>query len=528
MSDFNEVAALLTQQRFTRREIEFKLKKYIETLKKYGSLEKMATMPADTALIYMRKYVNNFTRQFEELITSQSLDMFSTDFENISRGLLKAGYIKSPLDIPDPKAYTKLLLNEKFDQFKYYTERSVFLLQRRVTLFELEGKKALQDAVIGDIVSMRGTKSQGEMLDALLKRLDTEYPAGYITLPVTRTKKDGTIERVNKKIPIDYYADTWISDVESSIHNTALRSSYLKAGLDLVKVECRSAVPCDLCKPERGKIFSLTGNDPDFPSMDFVLPRHPRCHCYIVPVVGQGRSNQRRKVIPQEGTTTPALYKGVQLKGADDLTRVIGRVFQADPKRFSGIDYLNTIKRSNLPKSVLGSYSPKTHTIKLAERTFDNVLSGMNSIANGKKRLSEIQENALSTLWHEISHVMDKGAVKSSWDSPQRYLQEMVTELHARYTYPEFIRLLGGKSKIQNYVIKNGAAYKEGIEKFRGFLTSVNVTESDFMREADTVISQMRDWNKSVGKISEILADLSGKTKEEILIALDGFFNLQK
>lgn len=45
---------------------------------------------------------------------------------------------------------------------------------------------------------------------------------------------------------------------------------------DLIQVS-RHFTNCDICSEVEGKVFSISGNDPDFPIMDFDLPLHPNC-----------------------------------------------------------------------------------------------------------------------------------------------------------------------------------------------------------------------------------------------------------
>lgn len=47
-------------------------------------------------------------------------------------------------------------------------------------------------------------------------------------------------------------------------------------GNDLVQMSSHNT-DCAQCAPLEGKIYSITGNDPDFPKLDFEMPVHPRC-----------------------------------------------------------------------------------------------------------------------------------------------------------------------------------------------------------------------------------------------------------
>jgi SPP1 gp7 family putative phage head morphogenesis protein len=60
--------------------------------------------------------------------------------------------------------------------------------------------------------------------------------------------------------------------------NTALRY-----GVDLVQWDAHSDV-CEICQYFSGRIFSISGNHPDFPPLREKPPVHPRCRCGITPI----------------------------------------------------------------------------------------------------------------------------------------------------------------------------------------------------------------------------------------------------
>ena len=45
---------------------------------------------------------------------------------------------------------------------------------------------------------------------------------------------------------------------------------------DLVQVSDHATI-CPICAPIEGKVFSISGNDPEFPPLDFELGLHPGC-----------------------------------------------------------------------------------------------------------------------------------------------------------------------------------------------------------------------------------------------------------
>lgn len=60
--------------------------------------------------------------------------------------------------------------------------------------------------------------------------------------------------------------------------NTALRY-----GVDLVQIDAHAEV-CEFCQQFSGRVYSISGGDPDFPTLKEKPPFHPNCICVLVPV----------------------------------------------------------------------------------------------------------------------------------------------------------------------------------------------------------------------------------------------------
>ncbi len=279
---------ILTSGFLDRRKLEAELAKMNQIVRRLGSFEFMAAHERSQIIVEARRAVNLFMKHFKTIVRDDGLHMFREDFRRLSDALNDAGIIAKRLTEPDWAEYTRALMDAKFDALNYYMNRSVFTLEMRMTLFEMHGQKELQDQLVQFIAGNRRGMSRDELLDAAVKMIDEKWPAGYITLPTKWKDKDGVWRETTRKISTDYYADTWIRDVEATIHHTSVRTAYLQAGVDLVQVRSGEAKDCPICGTDVGKIFSLTGQDPDFRMMDFILPRHPHCDCYIVPVEQTG------------------------------------------------------------------------------------------------------------------------------------------------------------------------------------------------------------------------------------------------
>ena len=57
----------------------------------------------------------------------------------------------------------------------------------------------------------------------------------------------------------------------------------LRYGVDLVQIDVHSNA-CEFCQQHEGRVFSISGTDPDFPQLIEQPPYHPHCECNLVPV----------------------------------------------------------------------------------------------------------------------------------------------------------------------------------------------------------------------------------------------------
>lgn len=323
-TDFDNILNPITTPLYYRNQLKKILGEMSFIIHELGSYKSMSTKNKSNTLILARRAQNAFMQQYRQIINDSALKKYSQNYNTIGKMLEKIGVKTGTMTEPNWKDINTLLMHNKFSQLDYYTKRSVFLLERRMTLFELEGKKELQANLIEFITQKRGEMSHDEMLRDLLKTLDKHYPAGYIKIPIIG-EKDGKKTLSYRKLSLESYVDTWISDVEGAIQHTSLRSTYMKAKIDLVMIKSHSvyhpldldptgtplerlkraiatnqkakknpssalskadekANICPICEPDIGRVFSITGADPDFPHMDFFLPRHPNCNCYMAPM----------------------------------------------------------------------------------------------------------------------------------------------------------------------------------------------------------------------------------------------------
>ncbi len=61
--------------------------------------------------------------------------------------------------------------------------------------------------------------------------------------------------------------------------NTALRY-----GVDLVQFDAHGGNICEICQTLSGRVYSISGNHKDFPTLEEKPPVHPNCRCVITPI----------------------------------------------------------------------------------------------------------------------------------------------------------------------------------------------------------------------------------------------------
>ena len=84
----------------------------------------------------------------------------------------------------------------------------------------------------------------------------------------------------------DKYAELVARTRMSEASNIGLKNTALDYGLDLVQWDTHSEI-CEICQQYAGRVYSISGNDPDFPKLEEEPPLHPNCKCHIYPITKQ-------------------------------------------------------------------------------------------------------------------------------------------------------------------------------------------------------------------------------------------------
>jgi len=154
-------------------------------------------------------------------------------------------------------------------------------------------------------------QSMDAVMEAEISRKVSWYSArGYSENAIARKLRDYLSELIDGENFIEingrFYA---LKSFAEQLARTSLHEVFVKATIDECKKWDNDLIqfsrhdsPCDLCAPLEGMVFSISGNDPDFPPLDnpvpvtvdsktgsktvYVDPRlpHPRCEHNLNPV----------------------------------------------------------------------------------------------------------------------------------------------------------------------------------------------------------------------------------------------------
>lgn len=91
----------------------------------------------------------------------------------------------------------------------------------------------------------------------------------------------------------DKYAELVARTRMSEASNEGLKNTALDYGLDLVQWDTHSEI-CEICQQYAGRVYSISGNDPEFPKLEEEPPLHPNCVCHIYPITKQAVDERGR------------------------------------------------------------------------------------------------------------------------------------------------------------------------------------------------------------------------------------------
>ena len=101
----------------------------------------------------------------------------------------------------------------------------------------------------------------------------------------------GIKDKLGRNIPISVYAETLARSIVAETQNTCVKNTMKEHDKDLVKMS-KHYTACPVCVPYEGRVYSLSGKDDRFPSINNVPGFkagynniHPRCRHRITPYI---------------------------------------------------------------------------------------------------------------------------------------------------------------------------------------------------------------------------------------------------
>jgi len=506
-SDFDGVIHQIETMTIDRSKLIEYMQSTQGIIKQLGSVEKMLKFDRKKILTHARRTINILEREYNRIIKDESLKVYSGNVGLLAKAINKV--LRKNITPPNWDKINDQLMSEKFDALHYYLNRSVFMLDQRVTLFELYGQKNLQERVISKILEEHGGKTHGEMLDDILKMLDTHYPAGYIPLPIIRNGK-----REFRKISLDYYVNTWINDVEGSVHHWAQRSTYLKAGIDLVEIHTGEGWSCKICSPEVGHIYSLTGKDPDFRRMDFVIPRHPNCDCFMIPVIPDEHVIRHKGYLPE---AYPKLR---------DTEHDVFRFAQTQNIPFSNFEIFRNSKNPMMTADPKGIIHINDTTFGDKSNAYSDLVQAVQRLKKGLS-LTLAQHDSLLSLSHEFLHIKNPMQFRVLKNPAQSMIIETLTEWVSRYDYDRFYthfaRGFNPKApalsdKEHQNIINYTKGYKTLFNRLNKIIIKLGLKPESIKNDMKKIL--MSHSGAFLEGLASTLAEKSGKSSRKIQVVL--------
>ncbi len=188
-------------------------------------------------------------------------------------------------------------------------------------------------------------------------------------------------DKLGRNIPISVYAETLARSIVAETQNTCVKNTMKEHNKDLVKMS-KHYTACPVCVPYEGRVYSLSGKDTRFPSIN-TIPGfkagynniHPRCRHRITPYIEKYndvekdiKNSNRPFEIDKDKEASVRAYQEEQKKKAK---------LRADRKQYEQY------------KTVLGNEAPKNFQGFLKMKNAKN----QENYKELKRKYKEIKEN---------------------------------------------------------------------------------------------------------------------------------------
>lgn len=122
-------------------------------------------------------------------------------------------------------------------------------------------------------IGLAGAERISEVRSRIAGRLRNQFADGVVSIR-TRTGK-------TMNFPLNYYAAMVAQNTQAQAYTQAMLNRAGESGYDLVQVSANRSTTKDYCDEYAGKVFSISGTDPNFPPLNGTPnggpPFHPWC-----------------------------------------------------------------------------------------------------------------------------------------------------------------------------------------------------------------------------------------------------------
>lgn len=152
----------------------------------------------------------------------------------------------------------------------------------------------------------------------------------------------------------------------------------------------------------------------------------------------------------------------------------------------------------------VNGYTYMDGRIYLTSERMEHCIAGINGISEGMEATFE-QEDALATLWHEITHNRNKVGNMRTGATATRYM-ELANEFVARKTLPEFFGALGGELKNKELIVNRvSTGYNTMVRNFDTLIDATGA-DRDVVTQAVQEALFNRPYDKQKGGLVDALA----------------------
>lgn len=296
------------------REIDYLLDQYADAADRIADYMAQLTLendPNKQQAIYM--LIVALLLRLQELTREWSEEAISDAYQDaafVAQDLLREAGIEEPILWSPADEYEMEMMMSAFDEE----------MRQAIAGIQANAQRAKRGTSLGIFAVGLGV---GAIAQARMDRLS---PAMIAKIQATLRERfrEGVISILGKNgryynFSLDYYGQMVATRVRYETMTRATMQACQQNGWDLVMVSPNPSTIGDYCDEYRGKVFSLSGQSPVYPSVSMLpggtAPMHPHCRHYLIPFTGMETGLSEEGLDPDfmqlsvNGETNPNVYQ---------------------------------------------------------------------------------------------------------------------------------------------------------------------------------------------------------------------------